>query len=243
MNNPNNIRVAILQSSYIPWKGYFDLIDSVDTFVLFDDVQYTRRDWRNRNLIKTKNGPLWLTIPVQVKGKFTQSIKETLVNDHHWAEEHLSSIVHHLGKARHYSVYEKRIADLYERAAKLDHLSEINHLFLENLCDVLKIETQLCWSSEFTLKDNKSERLLSICQQLGAKTYVSGPAAKSYLDCQIFEANGIAVEWFDYAGYPEYEQLYPPFDHSVTIIDLLANAGKDSRSYLNRQSSIVLASR
>lgn len=227
-------KVAILQSSYIPWKGYFDMIGSVDEFVLFDDVQFTRRDWRNRNRIKTRNGPLWLTIPVQVKNKFYQSIKETRIDGNTWAKQHLNSIEHHLGKSKYFPTYKTALASLYEEAKDLELLSSVNYLFINKFCKILNITTPLRWSSEFELHPDKSRKLLNICKDLSADVYISGPAAKDYLDCQMFADESIAVEWFDYSGYPEYEQLYPPFDHAVSIIDLLVNTGESAPDFLKK---------
>lgn len=231
-------RVAILQSSYIPWKGYFDTIRSVDEFVLFDDVQFTRRDWRNRNRIKTRNGPLWLTIPVQVKNKYHQLIKDTRIDGNSWSKQHHMSIEHHLGKCKHFNDFRKEIADLYEEAHQMEFLSEVNHLFISRICKVLDISTPLRWSSEFELHPDKSLKLLNICKDLNATEYVSGPLAKDYLDCKLFEAEGVSVDWFNYSGFPEYEQLHPPFDHAVTILDLLANTGTSAGQFLNRTEEV-----
>lgn len=224
---------AIIQSSYIPWKGYFDLINEVDDFVLFDDVQYTRRDWRNRNKIKTAHGLCWLTIPVEVKGKFFQKIKETKVADEGiWAENHFQTLKHAYSKAPHWVDYEARIADAYEKASKLDFLSEVNRLFISSICSWLNIDTRLHWSSDFDLADGKNERLISICSQLKASEYISGPAAKDYIEQEKFEQAGISVSWADYSGYQEYPQMYPPFEHGVSILDLLVHTGPEARSYM-----------
>lgn len=225
-------KVAILQSNYIPWKGYFDMIRDVDCFVLYDDVQYTRRDWRNRNKIKTPRDLQWLTIPVEVKGKFEQKIKDTRIATAGWAAEHWKTIVHCYRRAPRFEECESFLSGLYEQAAQFDHLSDVNFLFINSICSFLGIATKLCWSSEFELPEEKSERLVSICRQLGATEYVSGPAAKSYLREEIFNSSGIAVRWFGYEGYPEYEQLYPPFVHTVSIVDLLVHAGHDANSYM-----------
>src|ERR1700722_1414573 len=106
-------KVAILQSNYIPWKGYFDVINMVDEFVLFDSAQYTRRDWRNRNRIKTRTGPAWLTIPVVVKGRYLQAINETEIEDSSWAEHHWKTIIHNYARATHFETYRKRFEELY----------------------------------------------------------------------------------------------------------------------------------
>lgn len=232
-------KVAILQSSYIPWKGYFDIIRNVDEFVLLDDVQFTRRDWRNRNRIKTRNGPLWLTIPVQVKNKYHQLIKDTRINGNSWANQHLTSIEHHLGKCMHFKTCRPVLSSLYEEAMEHELLSSVNYLFIKRICELLSISTPLRWSSEFELHPEKSRKLLNICKDLSADVYVSGPAAKDYLDCKIFEDEGVSVEWFDYSGFPEYEQLHPPFEHAVSIIDLLANTGDSAQEFLSRSAGAI----
>src|SRR5687767_6291071 len=128
--------VAIVQSNYIPWKGYFDLIDRADEFILLDDVQYTRRDWRNRNRIKTPRGLEWLTIPVEVKGKYHQSIKETVVSDPDWPRRHWSTISQHYARAPFFPLYRERLEELYLTTTER-FLSDVNHRFLVALCDVL----------------------------------------------------------------------------------------------------------
>ncbi|MBX9938461.1 MAG: WbqC family protein [Candidatus Obscuribacterales bacterium] len=227
-------KVAILQSNYIPWKGYFNLIADVDEFVLFDEVQYTRRDWRNRNKIKTKGGIKWLTIPVQSKGLFTDKISEMKVAEPNWSREHFKTIRHEYAKAACFDEYAAFVERLYTEAAELNFLSQINALFIESICSELEIVTPIRQSCQFTLQDGKSERLLSICKDLHADVYVSGPAAKSYLDESLFAEHNIKVEWYEYGNYPEYSQLHPPFEHAVSIIDLLFNTGRDARSYLRR---------
>lgn len=228
----NVVTTAISQSNYIPWKGYFDVIAAADVFVLYDDMQYTRRDWRNRNRIKTRQGPAWLTIPVEAKGKFLQKIRETRVTDGDWAETHWRTLVHSYSKAPFFRDYENTIEKAYQAAAQMDLLSDINRHFLELLSGLLGISAVFRWSSEFDLKDGKTEKLVGICEQLGAKRYLSGPAAKAYMDESLFEHAGISVEYMDYSGYPEYEQLYPPFDPAVSVLDLLFMKGPEARSFM-----------
>lgn len=225
-------KAAILQSSYIPWKGFFDLINDVDDFVLFDDVQYTRRDWRNRNRIKTSQGTRWLTIPVDAKGNYLEKIKEMRVANNSWAREHYLTISHAYARAPHLKAYKDWLHELYDAAEKLSFLSEINHLFIQSICRLLSIDTTISWSSDYKIEDGKSERLLSICQQVGARTYVSGPSAKSYLQEPLFEEQGVNVNWFEYEGYQEYDQLHPPFDHHVSIIDLILQVGQEAPKYM-----------
>jgi len=224
-------KIAILQSNYIPWKGYFDLINSVDEFILYDDVQFTRRDWRNRNKIKTIQGLLWLTIPVEVKGKFFQKISDTRISEPSWAKKHWQTIVHNYSKARFFSEFKDAFENLY-LSLNEEYLSSVNYKFLTVINGILGIKTRIRWSNEFSLCDGQSERLLGICKDCGADIYLSGPAAKDYLDESIFEDEGVKVEWMDYAGYPEYCQLNPPFEHGVSILDLLFNAGPNAKEFM-----------
>lgn len=223
--------VAIVQSNYIPWKGYFDLINSVDEFILFDDMQYTRRDWRNRNTIKTPHGCLWLTIPVQVKGNYHQKICETRVSDPQWQEQHWQSIQTFYARAPYFAMYKDWLAELY-LGCNTAYLSQINYRFLSAFCQMLGIITRLTWSSQYEVPPGKTERLVALCRQAGATNYLSGPAAKDYLDEGQFSAAGIAVQWMDYSGYPEYHQLFPPFEHAVSVIDLILNEGSSAWQYM-----------
>jgi hypothetical protein len=226
-----NKRVAIVQSNYIPWRGYFDLISQVDEFILFDDAQYTKRDWRNRNQIKTRNGPIWLTIPVEVKGKQDQKIKDTVISDPAWSRDHWKSIVYNYAKAKYFSHYKDLFEELY-LGCNERMLSQVNYKFLTAICGLLDITTKLAWSSEYRLVEGKTERLIDLCRQASASEYVSGPAARDYLDEDLFKREGINLRYMDYSGYPEYEQLYPPFAPSVSIIDLIFNEGPGARTYI-----------
>jgi hypothetical protein len=224
-------RLAVVQSSYIPWKGYFDLISSADEFVLFDDAQYTRRDWRNRNRIKTRDGCLWLTIPVSAKGNYLAPIKDIEISDPHWAERHWKTIQAAYCRAPHFSTYEEAFGRLY-----LGHqerrLSQVNRSLIEGVCGVLGITTKLSWSMDYRLADGKTERLVKLCLDTGSDVYISGPTARSYIDAGLFARAGVELVFFDYSGYREYEQLYPPFDHFVSIVDLIFHVGPDARRYL-----------
>ena len=228
-------KVAILQSNYIPWKGYFDLIDQVDEFILFDEMQYTKRDWRNRNKIKTPQGLLWLSVPVEVKGKYFQKISETLVLDQSWREKHFKSIDLNYRKSAHYSEIIEWIKDLYFSDTQEKSLSAINQKFIEEINKFLGIETIIRQSSEFDLDEGKTDRLVSICVQAGATEYISGPAAKDYIEPGLFEEKKIKLSWMNYSGYPEYPQLYPPFEHGVSIFDLILNMGSEAKSYFKRE--------
>jgi len=223
--------VAILQSNYVPWKGYFDVMRRVDEFILYDDVQYTRRDWRNRNRFKAPGGVRWLTIPVHVKGRYLQRIDETLVSDPGWAERHWATVRSWYKKAPFFKRYETALESLYMGRGDLA-LSAINRRFLEGLRDLLGIKTPLSSSSDYTTSGQKTERLLGICKAANATSYLSGPAAREYLDEESFRAAGVRVEWMSYEGYPEYPQLHGPFEHGVSVLDLLLNVGEDASKYM-----------
>jgi WbqC-like protein family len=224
-------RVAIVQSNYIPWKGYFDLINMVDEFILYDDRQFTRRDWRNRNRVKTPQGTIWLTVPVRVKGKYHQRIDETLVDGDEWRDRHWQTLSHSYGSAPAFAEYAGRFRSLYVDARE-QRLSLINRALIECVMSVLGIETTLRWSTDYDVTGDRTERLVALCRAAAATTYLSGPAARAYLDESQFATHGIAVEWMDYEGYPEYRQLYPPFEHGVSVLDLIFNLGVEAPTYM-----------
>jgi hypothetical protein len=218
-------RIAISQSNYIPWKGYFDMIAKADEFVLYDDMQFTRRDWRNRNQIKTAHGIQWLSIPVMSKGNYSEPIKMIRIGDASWAAAHWKSIRLSYGRAPHFSEFAPKIEKLYSEAAALETLSEVNYLFLRGLCDILQISTPISWSMNYDIGEGKNEKLLNICRQAGATHYLSGPAAKNYIDEAAFRAKGLAVEWMDYSQYSDYPQRFGEFTHAVSVIDVIFNCG------------------
>ena len=224
-------KVAIVQSNYIPWKGYFDIINSVDEFILFDDMQYTRRDWRNRNRIKTQKGVEWLTIPIEVKGRYHQKIRETLIADPEWAKKHWATIVHNYSKAACFKDYKDFFEGLYLGGTE-KYLSGANYRFIKAVCDMLGVKTQITWSMDYTVVGGKTKRLTSLCTQAHATQYISGPSAKSYIDEELFKKEGITLAYMDYSGYPEYRQLFPPFDHFVSVVDLILNEGLDAKKYM-----------
>ncbi len=224
-------KIAILQSNYIPWKGYFDLINMVDEFVLYDTEQYTRRDWRNRNKIKTMHGVLWLTIPVAVKGKFDQKINETKISDNKWCKKHWTSLNNNYAKTKYFNHYQNIFESLYTENSEI-YLSKINHQFIKTVNKILGIKTKITWSADYETKGEKTEKLLSICKQVGATEYITGPAAKKYFDEKLFEQENIKVTWMDYSNYSEYNQLFPPFEHGVSILDLIFNEGENATKFM-----------
>ena len=227
----NSKKIAILQSNYIPWKGYFDLINLVDEFVIFDDAQFTQIDYPDRNKIKTPDGPLWLTIPVETKGKFTQKIKDIKVSNKTWAKEHWETITINCAMSMYFLDYNEIFEDIYLNN-KDTYLSEINFKFITAINNILGIKTRITSSSDYKIAEDKNERLLSICKSVDATDYYSIPTVKSYLNEELFNAENIKVHWMDYSGYPEYSQLYQPFEHQVSILDLIFNTGPNATKYM-----------
>lgn len=221
----------ITQSNYIPWKGYFDAINTADVFVVYDEMQYTKRDWRNRNKIKTPHGPKWLSVPVQVKGKYHQKINETKVSDPNWGKSHWGSITQAYSKAQYFNEFQEPFKQFYNSQTP-ELLTEINIGLIQIVNDILGIKIEILRSKDFNLADGKTERLVNLCKDTGITEYYSGPAAKNYMEENTFENAGIEVHYFDYSGYPEYPQLYGEFTHEVSILDLIFNVGNDAINYM-----------
>lgn len=223
-------KILITQSNYIPWKGYFDAINRCDEFVIYDYVQFTRRDWRNRNQIKTPQGLQWLTIPVEVKGKYHQRIDETVTSDPHWAENHWKTITHNYSRTKYFLAYKEKIEALYV-GMRETLLSRINYVFIKAICEILGIHTNISYPSA-PVSNDRTQRLVDICQSLGGTDYFTGPAARAYINEKAFEEHSIRLHYLDFDGYPEYCQLYPPFEHHTTILDLLFNEGPNARKFM-----------
>jgi hypothetical protein len=228
------MRLAAVQSNYIPWKGYIDLIDHVDHFVYLDEVQYTRRDWRNRNQIKVAGAKQWLTIPVAVKGRYHQRIDETLVADHGWADKHWKTLVQAYRRAPHFDATAALLEPLYAEHRATERLSDVNRAFVTAITQHLGIETVFSWSTDHPTRGEKSLRLLDLALAIGADEYVSGPAARDYLDVSAFEREGVKVRWMDYSSYPEYSQGDGPFEHGVSVVDVLFHLGPEAPAFVRR---------
>lgn len=230
-------RAVIIQSNYIPWKGYFDLLHHADTVVFLDTVQSTKNDWRNRNQIKTHSGKSWLTLPI--RHSTALRVREVEIAQPGWSVKHFRTLSQAYGRAPFASSVLPRIEAMYEQAAGLERLSAVNRVFLRGVCAMLGIDTPLV-EVESLLPDEQNDaleptaRLVEICRRLGATSYLSGPAARAYLDENAFAEAGVRVEWFDYHGYPEYPQLHGAFDHAVSILDLLLMTGPGARAHALR---------
>lgn len=234
------MKLVALQSNYIPWKGYFDLLRTADLFVVYDSVQYTKNDWRNRNMLVGPNGPTWLTIPIQTAGQPTQRISEAKVTDSRWARKHWLTVRQALAKRPHFARYEHEWESWFTEAAQLELLHDINKVFLRGLAGQLGISTAIVDDTEFEITSGTAtERLVALCQSAGASTYITGPAGLSYLDLEAFRASAIGVEVIDYGHYPSYAQLAEPFTQSVSVLDLLANVGSGANSHLLQRTSHI----
>lgn len=216
------MRVAIIQSNYLPWRGYFDFIDSVDLFVVYDDVQFTRRDWRTRNRLKTPRGLRWLSVPVRHADR-SQLICDTEIDySRDWRREHLALIRLNLAGAPFLDDVLRIVGPAFE--ARHRTISELNVALIRACCEYLHIRTPLRFSSEFNATATKTERLLQVLTAVGATEYVSGPSARTYLDEAQFRSAGIQLRYKTY-DYPPYPQLWGAFEPGVSIVDTIANCG------------------
>lgn len=220
----------MLQSNYIPWKGYFDIVHDVDLFIFYDDVQYTKNDWRNRNKIKTQNGAAWLTIPTGTN--LDRLICEVSLSDERWAKNHYKTLVQYYAKAPFFRQYQPLLEDIY-LARRWGSLSELNQYLIKVIArDCLGITAEFADSRSYGASGKCLDRLLDLLKKAGAGEYISGPAARDYIDESRFVDAGIQLIYKDYSGYPEYPQFFPPFDHYVTVLDLLFHAGPDAPYYI-----------
>lgn len=223
-------KVAVLQSNYIPWKGYFDIIHDVDEFIFYDEVQFTKSDWRNRNKIVTPQGEIWLTVPVG--SNENRLIVDVRMPDSGWQRKHFATLEMAYHKARFYHEYEEFLRYVYlER--QWEYLYELNRFLIEHISrEYLGITTKFTDSREYPTHGVKHEKLLSLVKAAGADVYVSGPAAKDYIVAEDYDRAGIRLVWKDYSQYPEYQQLGKQFTHNVSILDLLFNVGKYAPEYI-----------
>jgi hypothetical protein len=234
------VRISIIQSCYIPWRGFFDLIGRCDQYVMFDHVQYSKRHWHNRNIVKTAAGPQWLTIPVISKGRYEQTIDAVEI-EKPWAEQHWRALELAYRRAPFFDSLGQTVHRWYERAAKQALLTEVNAIFLGEIAGLLGLGTRIVRDTAYPAGGVKSERLLQIVRAAGADRYLSGPSAKAYFDEPLFAKAGIEVEWMSYDGYAEYPQLHGPFEPAVSVLDLLFNVGPDAPRYLRATARRDLA--
>lgn len=224
------MKVAAIQSNYIPWRGYFDIIGAVDLFIFYDDVQYTYQDWRNRNLIKTPTGLQWLSIPCGTNNK--QLIYEVNISNNHWQKKHWHAIKFNYSRAKFFKYYRPFFEDIYLNNT-WEKLSDFNQYLIKRISkEILNFDARFEDSRIFQPDGKKEDRVLDLLNKCGATEYLSGPSARNYLSEEKFQSAGIKLEWMDYNNYPEYNQLFPPFKHNVSIVDLILNEGANASKYM-----------
>ena len=221
--------VVILQSNYIPWKGYFDLIHDADELIFLDDVQFTKSDWRTRNKVKTRHGAQWITVPVGSDSN--RLICEVEIKEHAWQAKHYKTIISNYSKCPFFHRYKSLLKSIYIDRQWTD-LSNLNQTLIKTISQSLGIQTVFKDSREYGAEGKRQERLLDLLSKSGGSRYISGPAAMGYIEPKFFESAGIELVWKDYTGYPEYPQLFKAFDHRVSILDLLFNVGPDAPWYM-----------
>lgn len=230
--------VVVTQSNYLPWRGWFDMVRQSDALVLLDSVQFTRRDWRNRNRIKTVQGPAWLTISVEAKGRFDQAVDETRISAP-WTDGHLRSIALAYARAPHFAEVFPWLETQFRTVAEEPLLSRVNEALIRAFCARLGLDVPITRDGDLLPRASlpaldPSERLAALTEAAGGTRYVSGPAARAYLDPAPFTRRGIEVAWMDYSGYPDYPQLWGEFEPAVSVVDLMLNMGGDAPRYLGR---------
>ena len=223
------MRAGIIQSCYIPWRGYFDFINEVDLFIFHDDLQYTKGDWRNRNKIKTPNGLIWLTVPVKYKETSQLICKTEIDYSHKWQAEQINRFKNSYIKS---PFFKDALKLLEEGLSYADStISQLNIRLIKLICVYLQITTPLAMSIDYAVTGAKTDRLINLLKKVGATMYLSGPSAKGYLDENLFRENGISLEYKTY-DYPPYSQLWGEFVGTVSVLDLIANCGPRSREFL-----------
>lgn len=226
------MKCVVLQPSFIPWRGFFEQVHRADVFVFYDDVQYDKHGWRNRNRVKTANGTQWLTVPVHAKGTIDQGrqIREITIDwTARFAEKHLATLKQAYRKAPHFDRYIVLLEQAYE--ARPEHLAQLTMGLTETIARELGSKTKFVRSSDLRAGGNPTERLVNIVKEVGCDQYISGPSAKDYLEEDMFAKANIGLEYQTY-DYPEYHQLHPPFDPQVSILDLLFMTGSEAPRYI-----------
>ncbi len=228
--------VGILQPGYLPWLGFFEQVYRCDVFVIYDDVQFDKGGWRNRNRIKTPGGPQWLTVPVLTKGKKFPLIKDVQINGSiPWQKKHIKSIKQNYSKAPFFDDYGLELIRIIDRPWK--YLLDLDMELIYWLLNVLGIKTEMVLSSELQVEGKRVDRLIGIIKKVGGRVFYEGAAGKSYINTDLFEQEGISVVFQDYK-HPVYPQLYGDFVSHLSVIDLLFNCGPGSLDIIIKQAEV-----
>ena len=222
--------LVVLQPGYLPWLGFFDQMRRSDIFVLYDDAQFDKNGWRNRNRIKSPAGPHWLTVPVRVNSLSQRILETEIDNRQPWARKHLGTIKQFYYKApylkRYLPVLEELLMGRY-----WERIIDLDIAVIELMCAWLGLKRRTVHSSGLDIQGERSERLLNMCLHFGVRRYLSGNAAQSYLDVELFARHGIEVEWQNYQ-HPVYPQQHGEFVPFLSALDLLLNCGDESASMI-----------
>lgn len=224
MSRPGRV-VTVTQSNYLPWKGFFDLVRRVDHLVLLDNVQFTRRDWRSRNRIKTPNGVQWLSVPVSCPRGRDTSVSEATIAGSAWIDDHLRALELSYSRTAHFD----EVMDRLEPILRSSHetISELNEALLRELLQIMQISIELSVARGPIVRMDPSSRIAELVSGVGGTAYLSAPAARAYLEESTFTSRGCGVRFMEYPEYPEYSQMWPPFRHDVSIVDVLFHVGQD----------------
>lgn len=233
------MRLVVMQPSYLPWLGYFDLLIQADLFLFYDTVQYDKDGWRNRNRIKTANGPQWLTVPVLTSGLNKPLIKDIKINNREpWQRKHLKSLQMNYAKTKFYDETYPEVESILSR--DWERLMELNEAVIRKLCGMLEIRTSIQRVSELGLDfdEGKNEKLIQICKHVGADEFYEAAGGKGYIEESLFKENGIHLRFQDYK-HPVYPQLYGDFVSSLSVVDLLCNCGREDSIRILKEASAL----
>jgi len=225
--------VAIHQPNFLPWLGYFYKLAKSDVFVLLDNVQYTKNSFINRNRIKTPQGAIWLTVPVKIKGRFGQLIKDVEINNMvDWRRKHLGALEANYKKARFFEPIFQGLKNIYY-AHDWNNLYRFNVRLLEWVLSILKLEKKVVRASELNVKGKSTRLIIDIVKAVGGKVYLSGFGGAKYQDEKLFKEEGIELRYYEFS-HPVYPQLWSDFIPNLSIIDLLFNCGPESLNIILR---------
>jgi hypothetical protein len=226
--------VGMIQSNFIPWRGYFDFIDDVDLFIFYDDVPYGQgKKWRNRNIVKTRGGLQWMTVPLKRHHRDLPIREVTIDYSRKWQCDHLNLLYENYHRAPFWEIYIDEFAGLINQ--RYDSISELNISLCKWIMGCLNIGTKVATSDQYQAQGKKQERPLALLLEIGATGYLSGPSAEVYTPAPLFRSQGVSLSFKTY-DYSEYRQLWGEFVGGVTILDLLFNVGREARAYLKSKS-------
>jgi len=230
------MRAVVLQPTYLPWMGYFGMMDETDVFVFYDDVQFSVQSWQQRNKISASQGWMWLTVPIV--RKFGSRINDTRINNStNWNKKHWESIRQSYSKTPFFEQFAPIFQEVYEN--EWEYLTDLNTTLIKKIAGILGLQTKTVLSSELNIEGMKTERLVNMLKKIGADEYISGPGARDYIDVNSFEENNIKLYWYEFQ-HPVYPQIRGEFIPYLSVIDLLFNTGGEAIRYIREGSQNAL---